>query len=262
MALFAPVAPLNILQKLHEHKQLGKYHLVLAHDVLKNQQGFYNLFRKPEYTFGMTVIVDNSVIELGVPVSGEDIKKAAVTFSHAGSSRVVMVLPDELWNCGKTLIVAAKALEEWVDPKLPKGLATQNFMFVPQGRNLSEFVLCAESFANKYEDHITHLGIARNITQICGSRQQATTILHACFPGAELHLLGFSDSMFDDVICARMSGVTGIDSAVPCRLFEHDMKLSDGKYESRHPEWWDNAPWSNSVLNNVRKVRRWIGEDE
>lgn len=256
---FAPVAPFHILQKLHETNDLGLYHLVLAHDVLKHTKEFQSLFAWPQYMYG-TIIVDNSVIELGYPLDPQAILAAGEVF-HGERRNVCIVLPDALLDCDETIRLVRGSLDAWSEFH-----SKFKFMFVPQGGTLAEFIKCAEAFAD--EPMIDYIGVARNIAHITGTRIDAIRLLHAIFPNKNFHLLGFADYFWDDIACLQMPPpfqykIMGIDSAVPLRLENHEMKLSDGicPYPPRDPDWWETAQFTPTVLNNVRRYRKWIGAD-
>lgn len=250
---FAPVAPIHILEKLKESGDLGRYHLVLAHDVLAHQFSFHSLFA--DYMFA-TIIVDNSVIELGYPLDPQAIRAAGEVFI-GGQRSVYIVLPDALLDCDETIKLVKESLNDWA-PYHDRF----KFMFVPQGRTLREFIKCAEAFVDN--PLIDCIGVARNIAHITGSRRDAIQLLHALFPTQGFHLLGFADNIWDDIQCLQMptpfqSKIWGIDSAVPLRLENHEMALSDTFYPPRPKLWWESAKFTPTVLNNVRRYRRWIG---
>lgn len=61
------------------------------------------------------------------------------------------------------------------------------------------------------------LSAPRIATATLGSRMEVVMNIHRSYPTHFLHLLGFSDNVLDDICCARVPGVSGIDSAVPIR---------------------------------------------
>lgn len=248
---FAPVAPINVLEELHKTNDLGHYHLVLTHDVIDKAEQFHNLFAKlGEEDGNTTVIVDNSVIELDTPLDPKSIVWAGEVFEKA-CRNVILVLPDALINAFETIQLTREALDAW------KPIRHRfKFMFVPQGRSLQELVYCAEQF--KGHPDISHIGVARNITQEIGSRAEATHLFRKLFPGRTFHFLGFSDDLRRDVLDARGTGVVGIDSAVPLRMGTKLMRLSDGTYPRRDPLWWDSAKTDDTVRANIRIVREWF----
>jgi len=257
MALFAPVAPLKILRQLDDANQLGNYHLVLAHDVLEHSAGFARLFNV-KYQFA-TVIVDNSVIELGMPEFNVDsMIKACKVFNQC--REVVPVLPDVLLNYDKTCKAVEVALRQWAvhEDNRDRWGNTYPLMFVPQGINWKEIVKCAEQFQG--EKAIKWIGIARNFTPILKSRWEITQTLQALFPDCKFHQLGFSDDIADDILCTRMDHVTGIDSAVPLRIADYGMKLSltVDMYPKRG-NWWHEVDVATPLmLDNLKLVRKWI----
>lgn len=258
--LFAPVAPIHILEKLHETNDLGAYHLVLAHDVLKNKQRFKNLFGRLSYAL---IIVDNSVIELEHPIAHEQILEACEVFLSelSFSPTVVAVLPDELMDATETVHRSVQALNAWQPWK--EKYKKLKFMFVPQGKDFKQFIACAEVFRTHISiTHIDWIGVARNIQPFCPnkSRQVAVNLLEALFPAKNQHLLGFSDDIWDDVLSVKHKQVIGIDSAVPLRLHDRQMFFSDDVYPPRPKDWWDTAQWTDNVRINVRRFRGWIGD--
>lgn len=248
---FGPVGPINVLEELHKTDDLGDYHLVLSHDVLKHSTRFQKLFGKSQYHYA-TIIVDNSVIELGSPLDPDSIRRAGDVFKRvAPYAEVVIVLPDVLLDCDATIRVTTEALNSWA-----KYRGQFRFMFVPQGKTQSEFIKCAEAFYGC--DMIDWIGVARNIEPIAGSRRGLTRIFHSIFPDAKFHLLGFSDNVFDDIECTKHYNVQGIDSAVPLRLGHQKMSLCDEPYPGRPKDWWENATCTPETLYNVRRFRSWI----
>jgi hypothetical protein len=87
-----------------------------------------------------------------------------------------------------------------------------------------------------------------------------------------IHLLGFSDNILDDVACARMQIVKGIDSAVPIRAGLKGMDIRNAIHDR---EWstalgprggfWDTPVEemrrmvnAQLVWHNIDQYREWI----
>src|SRR5690242_2299971 len=104
MAKFAPVCPIKVLSQLTPENS-GDYHLLLAHDVADKAQEYKNWFGRHR---NMTVIMDNSVIELGNAVDLKTIKKACDAVDIT-----TIVLPDVLLDGRATVESCTKALETW-----------------------------------------------------------------------------------------------------------------------------------------------------
>lgn len=256
MASFAPVAPIGMLSGLHKAKALGDYHLLLAHDVKAHAEEYHNLFSNAFMhdhvgrTLNGTIIMDNSVIELGYAIDGETMATAC---QAVGAT--VAVLPDVLLNGADTVKASLKALEEW--DKEPY-LNAIDYMAIPQGTTATEFLSCVEIFADI--EKIRWISVPRNTVKHFGTRQGLIEIVSALCPHKKLHLMGFSDDLTDDIISARHPKVSGIDSAVPLRLGTQGHLITTASTtHSPRGDWWDTNPQVNRhVLKNMEYIRRWV----
>lgn len=254
MAQFAPVCPIHLLEEMQHRRFAGTYHLPLAHDVVRHPARYYNLFSR---MYPRKVILDNSVIELGSSVNLDVIREAADS-----TQADVIVLPDVLLDKDATIEACSTALENWSGAlKIDKSSNSRKFMIVPQGRTLSEWIECAEHFAN--HPLIGWWGIGRFFREHnIGSRQTAVRICRTLNNYRDIHLLGFSDDLLDDVLTAQTLGVRGIDSAVPIRAASLNMKLSLSPEFVLPPRgnWWDDpaTQYVDLMQNNVQTIREWI----
>lgn len=251
MAKFAPVCPAKILEQLSPSAS-GDYHLLLAHDVAQDLR--YGRW------FGshtnMTVIMDNSVIELGNAVDLGVIKNACEQVETT-----TIVLPDVLLDGKATVESCSAALETWPNvfrdlfgnTKYDAPWQRRGFMYVPQGKTLAEFGWSAQALADHPD--INFWGIPRNFVGQVGTRRDAIELCHALNSSRRIHLLGFSDSIPDDVICARDRRVEGIDSAVPLRINDAITFLSD---PGPRGDWWNTVKFSPQMNENIDTYRRWI----
>ena len=248
MAKFAPVAPAHIVERLPV-ATMGSYHLLLAHDVVKQPDVYSRVYNH----FGMTTIMDNSVVELGEAVNPDIIKEAV---HITGVSTIV--LPDVLRNCDKTIDSIFEAHPIWLKFfERQLGIGREwGFMYVPQGLSIEEFVRCAE--ASLELDRVNFWGIPRNLVREIGTRERAIYVCRALAPERRIHLLGFSDNIIDDVGCSRIRGVEGIDSAVPLRLASLGLPMSMVAVTPPRGDWWDHAQYLPSMAANIETFRRWI----
>ncbi len=248
MARFAPVAPINILEKLYSSGCLGRYHLVLTHDVLKHSKRYTDLF---EATHHNVIIVDNSVIELQNPIGFRKTLDACAQF-RGSSKKVVAVLPDCLLDKEGTYRATSDALSKY------SGIDTyMERMFIPQGKTFKEFIESAEAFADIEE--IKWIGIARNIVPICGTRTHVALCCKMIYPDAKIHMLGFSHHLMDDLVSTKLANAEGIDSAVPLRQGSWNQKISIAQDDvASRGDWWENAKFNQTVIDNVQKVRKWL----
>lgn len=263
---YAPVAPLPLLKEMWSRDMKdedtdflpvhGGYHLLLAHDVLKDpvsQKQYYEHFERvrDHHQDNTLIIMDNSIVELGDAVPLKTVASAAV-FATAD----VMVLPDVMGD-GSGTINKYLSLRSEMD-QIHQNL---EFMAVPQGPTMSDFAACLETFV--MDPRITWIGIPRIATGQLGSRRWLIDLATAINPDWSLHLLGFSDNVIDDVLCATHSSkIEGIDSAVPVRAGQQGQpfRLSQSDYGKRGSYWDNPGPLNELTVANVRRVRKYIGE--
>lgn len=256
---FAPVVPLSIAHTLQTFNMLGNYHLLLAHDVLEHPEKYKKVFlsatSKNEPQF---ITMDNSLIELGFPMRIRDVIEAA---------RVVnankVVLPDVLGNLEETITMASQAFSEFLS--LPKDITVGIRMVgVVQGQNQQECFRCLDVYNNRGLD----ISIPRVLVDILGTRREI--IQKAYSMGfRNMHLLGFSNNLIDDISCTRMPGVSGIDSAVPIRAgLKHKRISLDDRHFSDilgpRGDYWQTDTKDTTflqtemVMQNIATFRDWI----
>jgi hypothetical protein len=260
---FAPVGPLGTMNYLLEKgvPVVGDYHLLLAHEVLANQAGWNlwaNQVRIAHDRCGLsepTFIMDTSVIELGMPMTANEILRAARTIRAQ-----VLVLPDIIGDKEATHSQVEDyftMLDTVDDEHIPL-----YHMFVPQGTSLPEYLDSLE-WACQATDLINWIGLPRDALQFDGITSRRT-LIDACsviMPGVPIHLLGMSDNILDDVLSCRHSPVImGLDSAVPIRagLKHMQLKLSVNDYGKRGNYWDTIVDGSNGILPIVNM--QWFRE--
>src|SRR5881392_1163767 len=108
MPRFAPVCSLDMLKELDYYQVLGDYHLLLAHEVLKQPNEWKKFYSKIRSFLGSNpfVIMDNSLIGLGRPLEAEQIAEAADIVTAD-----VVVLPDVLQFYQETVDASVTAYE-------------------------------------------------------------------------------------------------------------------------------------------------------
>ena len=254
MARFAVVAPCNIVETLRQRKLMGNTHLLLAHDVVNKPERYHDLFAHSLEPEGIVigprlVILDTSVIELGEAVD-IDMMIEAIAITKPN----VVVLPDVLYNKDTTIRVVEDAINLYDRAGIFKfGI---ELMLCPQGANFREYIECAEYFNDS--SVIKWWGVPRDALNTMPSRRKLTETLYCMDTSKRIHLLGFSDDHVDDMLCANLSYVTSIDSAVPLRL-QNPISLIE-ETPKRDPEWWENAEWTHNIPQNLKTVRRWFND--
>ena len=250
MTKFAPVAPIHILKELNDRKVLGRYHLLLAHDILAHEDEYAEIFRNQTH---LHVILDNSLIELGHAVSIDVIREAADIVSAN-----VIVLPDTQHDAKATVDDCTEAYDKWTTSLNKMGLEDWSFMYVPQGETLQEFAWAAHEL---HSDHrfprIGWWGVPRNLVSIpeIASRRKAVTLCNINNSNRKIHMLGFSDDLIDDFTVAVRSGcVNGIDSAVPLRAASLQVEMSLAIELPPRGDWWDNVKFDPMMIENIDRT--------
>jgi hypothetical protein len=200
----------------------------------------------------MTIIMDNSVIELGNAVDIKVIKKACDAVDVT-----TIVLPDVLLDGKATINSCKAALETWPNEFRDYLGSTNNgrrgFMYVPQGKTIQEFAVAAQALAGHPD--INFWGVPRNLVANLGTRRDAIELVYALNPSRRIHMLGFSDDICDDVVCARDRRVEGIDSAVPLRVTD---RISFGSDPGPRGDWWATVQYTEIMDGNIAEYKRWI----
>lgn len=253
MSYFSPVAPPSYLKMLKEADLLGNYHLILAHDVVDKPDLYKSIYSDDDF-----IIMDNSLIELGQPVSADVMKQACEIIKPD-----CIVLPDHLGDMQKTLESTKLAAIEWMRAGIHK-LAKNGFMVVPQGQDIHEMVQCINEFKTlSAEEHIpiNYWSIPKIFGETNGSRMPALLYMESVIKDPCIHLLGFSNSLADDVYCANHPLVMGIDSAVPTRMgIRGETMHVTNKEHSARGNYFEECedekiivPLVRSNLNYIRK---------
>lgn len=270
---FAPVAPPQILQAMleYDYALFGGYHLWLAHLTTQREREFTELlthYYSRRYFASLTIIMDNSIVELGGAVDDDMIREASqiitsISDDCLNSCQVIPVLPDVMGDGKGTIALSDDAYERWVtENQMP---CKQGVMLVTQGDCWGDFTdLVDHYFVHNKEKYsrITWVGIPRKLVGALGTRAAAVQYIKMVAPQVNMHLLGFSANIFDDVHCAKL-GVRGIDSAVPVR-YNHLLspKTSEDMIGPRAHDWMDEGKLIYENRLNVYNVRRWIGQQD
>jgi hypothetical protein len=251
MAQFGPVAPPRIVKQLSP-RAMGRYHLLLAHDVAANQDEYAKLYNFPN----SNIIMDNSVVELKNAVDLDMILTACKAVKS-----VTIALPDVMSDGVATAERSIAAYETWL-PAFEQLYGVDNndwgFMYIPQGRTIEEWATSAQRMS--HYRRINYWGIPRLLTINSreGTRRFGIEIAHALNFNRKIHLLGFSENLVDDVVCARDPRVIGIDSAVPLRAATYGKEMTFDLTLPARGDWWDTAEYVPTMEDNVSTYKDWI----
>jgi hypothetical protein len=210
-----------------------------------------DLYREIFKNWPAQVIMDNSVIELGHPVSTETMMEACEIVPSS-----MIVLPDVIGDPAKTEGLSSRAAYEWSKAGL------HGFMAVPQGETMTGFINCASRLAEL--PGVRYWGIPRHATAKLGTRYELTRRVYDV-RHMSIHMLGFSDDVRDDLLCTKMwpghQVVMGIDSAVPIRLGAKGLPMTYHKDPGPRGNFWNTElddDQLHQVTHNLEMVRTWI----
>jgi hypothetical protein len=264
---FAPVCPINIYEGLAEKgpEYLGDYFLLLAHDVLDKPKRYEALFKGKDYT----IIMDNSVIELGDACTAQNLYDAC---EIVGAT--CLAIPDVLREGYKTIRSTYAFINDWAGMQRERDYAK---MFIPQGSDAIDFIRCVDVVLGEMDIYPAWLGVPRNVVgNVFPSRKLAVGYISSkvletyyckkgIYPRPSIHLLGFSDDTIDDFqTCETFPNlVAGIDSAVPLRLAAQSYTMGSGialPDPGPRGSWWDYAEMNELVAHNVLMTRELVKE--
>jgi hypothetical protein len=141
MPKFGPVAPIQVLEGLfaHDTTTFGDYHLLLAHHTVAHSKRFRDLFEhvgNVALNTGkeVTVIMDNSIVELGDAVDMQMISDAVNAISFPGI-KVYPVLPDVMGEGDATRRAVDSSYDAWHG-----SMPGEGFMAVCQGENYQDYL--------------------------------------------------------------------------------------------------------------------------
>ncbi len=128
-----PISYLNQFDKVND------YHFILAHLLFDNTYAdFYHKSNKYK-------ILDNGCAELGKSIDTHTLIKLAREYKVN-----TLILPDVWMNANDTFGLSKMALDTIIT-EYPEEYERMNFMFVPQGKTLTEFTNCLTNFIDWVE---------------------------------------------------------------------------------------------------------------
>jgi hypothetical protein len=241
---FAPVANLETYRRL-PLDVLGEYQLLIATEVVKDLDAWGDFWVGAVVT-EQFIIMDNGLIESGTSADVGVIGAAAEAVQAS-----CIVLPDTLGDFEATLAASGKAMETYREVGLP-------LMGVIQGRTVEEVETIIDFYIG---NDVEYLSIPRVMVEIFKTRRWLVERVR--WRGKPIHLLGWSENVADDLACAAMEGVVGIDSAVPLWLPHYfgPVPTSQTVYGKRPSDFWDAIPDQDDLdrmETNIRWTRGWI----
>lgn len=246
---FAPVAPARIYKSMIANGYRPEQILLLAHDVAVNQWEFVEIREElpKEYT---TIILDNSVVELKKAVDTPMIEEAALA-----SGADIVVLPDVMGKSIESFEATQEVYEDW-----KWRFRDRKLMALIQGETIVDWLNCAEMLEAYCPTPWIGIprcaeGIKNPKTGKVYSRYELVELATAIMPDAKIHLFGFSDYIWEDLIAATHPKVESIDSTVPLRL-ETKMILSEDA--GPRGDWWETVKFDRSMIERCHQVDKLI----
>ena len=193
------------------------YFMCLGHLINEPGMESYTSFFRRRSAEGNYVIMDNGVIEGNQRPIEELLEKAKAV----GAAE--MILTDVFCDREATLEAIAKDMEYLKNVRHPK------VMLVPQGKNIDDWVLCAQQLIRDYGTSVVY-GVPKVLVKFGGrdGRLSAIASLIEVCPVAKhctFHLLGCWKSPLEVTMLAKLSSqvykklewpnIRGVDSAMP-----------------------------------------------
>lgn len=239
---FAPVVPFNFYQQFLIHGYVPDSILLLAHDVVAHPKEYQEIFADARWS-RTTIFMDNSLVELKKAVDIEMVAEAVSIVSLA--NQVVVICPDVMAESQASQKATLDAWPEW-----SWRFREYKKLVVLQGESIRTFLETAEVLEDLDPDWVS---IPRVTEQLFGyHRRELIPYVKAIYPRANLHLLGFSDYIWEDLRAVSHPAVQSIDSAVPFRM--KTLNVLSEKVEKRDPNWFETAQFSKDCLERVEVI--------
>lgn len=250
----AHIIPPRVLE--HVSDLLGDYHLLLP--SLMGSEAYRNEYIRRTSSNNF-YILDNGIAE-----------GRAVDFVHQlAMARVIgaqeVILPDVMKDMDGTLRAVAQAFYPAFEYR-----KRHRYMFVVQGKNISECVHSAIQAMNLYPGIISSFGIPRHTLSNGGNaRTSIATRLGLEFPRVPVHLLGthpeYSTEVMELAGHFRAIGVRGVDTSLAwnATLMEMPVNLASGAIIERQPiDEFKKAvlfpPHLSLLRDNMEAMNSWV----
>lgn len=238
---FAPVVPFHFYQQFLVHDYVPKSILLLAHDVVAHPKEYEELFQDPRWS-NTTIFMDNSLVELKQAVDIEMVADAVEIVSLP--NQVVVICPDVM---AESEASTRSTLDAW--PEWSWRFRKQQKLVVIQGNTMQDFLGCAEALEELDPDWVS---IPRVTEGRWGyHRRELIPYIKVIYPQAKLHLLGFSNYIWEDLRAAAHPSVESIDSAVPFRM--STLNVLSEEVPPRG-DWWETAKFDKDCLERIEVI--------
>ena len=245
------VATILPVKNLHLEEK-NDYHMCLAHI---DDREYWQFFRE-RVSEGHHVLMDNGVVENGIPYTIEKILEIATD-----NLVTEIVLPDQICDREATLALGEEAITYLAHDRRSLWL---DFMAVPQGESTEEWCECAKAMLTW---PVRSFGVSRFVAQYAPHRRD---LLEACpellGSDREIHLLGCPDDPREiaEVNAAFPGRIRGVDSGIAAMYSQEGLFAGDGMPKPKveldfHP---DGNQDLSLLESNVSWWRRRCGLNE
>ncbi len=213
---FAPIVPVK-----YNPANITKYHLILAHQVVRSKQYREYYSSLPE---DHTIILDNSVIELGY--TDTKMITEAISLLQEFMGRLIIVCPDVL----RDRVATVKAHRDFIHNTSIWDTIDDNghhVMVVPQGEDSKDWGYCLDELDSKLIGSFTYVGIPRLTEDFEGGRLGLYNSNIAALQGYRVHLLGVQHTLSEIDWARKYDEVVGCDSSLPIRAAYAGISCSD-----------------------------------
>jgi len=190
------------------------YHMALAH-LLYNEE--YRQFFIDKSARGDHVIMDNGVVETGIPMRIEELISLAKTIRATE-----LICPDFLGNRWETVKWSSHGVYQ-------ADISGLRSMVVPQGRDQDDWVKCMEEMLT-WIPRISAIGVSKFITSYM-PRAKAVELIDAQDHFIPIHLLGCPGDPREiaDISSQFPGRVRGVDSGVAAFYSAGGVRMASGK---------------------------------
>lgn len=253
------IAPTDLLSR---YCQDSNIQMCLAHRVLDDDD--YGTFYNHHAQDGQTVIMDNSLWELGKAMCLEDLMRAVAIVQPQE-----LIIPDMFGKSDETIAMT----EKFVGAVGLDRPWKRNFV-VPHGQDRQDWIKCFDYFNNKGYAHV--IGLPKVLDDIWepGGRIGCLAFLEATYrirADKIYHALGIRHDPIELLLLAQFKWLRSLDTALPIHAgiqgIQFDSQFGLSRRRPKRPEKYFETKWchvnqfSTIIDVNIRLTQKWAKGD-
>ncbi len=217
------IAPTDLLETFCTGR---KVQMCLAHRVLEDED-YRDFYREQAEKKGITVIMDNSMWELGMPMELENLYEACALIDP-----LELILPDAFGSSDDTIMMTEQFLGS---ANVHNGLPWSYNFVVPHGKDREDWIKCFDYFNNQEYAHVIGIPKILDDMWLPGGRLGALMFLERTGrikQDREYHCLGIRTDPIEILLLSQFSWIRSLDTALPLHAgirgiqFDADFGLS------------------------------------